>query len=152
MARIVLQFLTVMGMSSFKVIPGLALGVAYGLNGFEIFISLAVGGIAGIVVFTYLGERIRKWWHDYRARKRGNKPKKPLNIKRARRILRIWHRFGLAGIAAVTPPIISPPIGVAIALAFREKRSRILLYMSISVIVWAAIFALVGNHILKFFA
>lgn len=148
MTRIILQYLSVMGMSSVKVIPGLAMGMAFEMNFLELFVSLSLGGIAGTFLFTYLGERLRRWLAHYRHKRRQGKGQKPINVRRIRRILRIWHRFGLAGIAALTPPIISPPIGVAIALAFRENRGRIILYMSISVVVWAAIFALVGKHVL----
>lgn len=147
MLEVFLQYLSVAALASIKVLPGLALAMVYKFNSLEIFLSLSIGGIAGITVFTFLGERIRTWLK--RRRKDKNKGKdKSINIRKARRILRIWHKYGLLGIAVLTPPMISPPFGSIISVAFRENRGRILLYMYISVVAWAGIFALLGDQIL----
>lgn len=147
MFEVFLQYLSVAALSSLKVLPGLALAMVYKFNGLEIFVTVGTGGIAGTTVFTFLGERIRKWLKKRRkARSKGKK--RSFNIRKARRILRIWHKFGLLGIAVLTPPIFSPALGSIIAVAFRESRKRILLFMYISVLSWAALFALVGDKIL----
>ena len=147
MFEIFLQYLSVAALSSLKVVPGLALAMVYKFNGLEIFITVGTGGIAGTTVFTVLGERIRNWLK--KRRKARKKPSnKNYNIRKVRRIFRIWHRYGLLGIAILTPPILSPMFGPIIAVAFREDRRRILLFMYISVLSWAAVFALVGDQIL----
>lgn len=148
MLEIILQYASVIALSSLKVIPGLGLALVYEMNALEIFICLSAGGILGIFLFTLAGEQIRLWLKKRRMEKNKDNPK-PIKIKRARRILRIWNKYGLIGIAILTPPMISPPFGSIIAVAFREKRPRILLYMSISVVIWAAIFALLGDQILE---
>lgn len=148
MLEIILQYVSVIALSSLKVIPGLGLALVYEMNALEIFISLSAGGILGIFLFTLLGEQIRGWMKRRRQKKYKDNPK-PLKIRKARRILRIWNKYGLVGVAILTPPMISPPFGAIIAVAFRESRMRILIYMSISVVVWAAIFALLGDQILE---
>ncbi|MEM7035374.1 MAG: hypothetical protein AAF570_00265 [Bacteroidota bacterium] len=143
----VLQFLSVIGLSGLKMIPGLALAVVYEMTQFQIFLSLAIGGVAGVVAFSLLAMPIRNW----RKRKRREKMKtstKPLKIKKARKIVKLWKKYGLVGIAILTPPVVSPPIGSFIAVAFGEKFVRILLYMIPSVLVWSALFALLGDWFL----
>ena len=48
----------------------------------------------------------------------------------------IKQRFGLAGIAAITP-LISQPIGAFFAEKFFKDKKKVILYLSISVVIWA---------------
>lgn len=141
----ILEFLSVAGMSALKVIPGVGLAMLYELTALEIFLTLFVGGMIGIIGFSFFGTRIRQW--QKRRRMKKNVVKK-MKIKRARRIVKIWRKYGLVGVAFLTPPLISPPFGVAIAVAFGERMERILLYMGISMAFWAGVFALLGDQIL----
>jgi membrane protein DedA with SNARE-associated domain len=142
----ILEFLSVAGLSALKVIPGAALAVVYELSPIEIFLTLFIGGMAGIFAFSYFGTRIRDW----RKRRRMQKGiQKPYKIRRIRRIMRIWRKFGLAGVALLTPPMISPPFGAIIAVAFGERLERILIFMAVSMAIWAGLFALLGNQILQ---
>ncbi len=143
----ILEFASVIALSSLKMLPGLGLGLVYQMSAFELFICLSAGGILGVFLFTMAGEQIRNYFKARRKRK-GKERTKPVKIKKARRILRIWNKYGLIGVAILTPPMISPPFGSIISVAFRENRSRILIFMSISVVVWSAIFALLGDQIL----
>lgn len=63
-------------------------------------------------------------------------PKK-IFTKRNRRIVKIWKKFGLAGIAFITPCIISIPVGTIIANALESKRKKVFVYMFISVVFWS---------------
>lgn len=140
------QMLIATGISTLKILPAVGFALLKEFTWWEIFISVSVGGISGVVFFSFWGTKIRAYVKA-RRRRRGRKKKK-MNIRKARRILRIWKRFGLFGIAFLTPPFISPPIGAIIAVAFGETYARILLYMTISTLAWAAIFALAGDRIL----
>ena len=97
------------------------------------FLIPVTGSITGMVIFTYSGNRIMEWW----SRRFGKK--KPTSFSRRRKILYYWRKFGLYG-AAVILPFISPPVGVAIATAFRESPLRIILTYSVSLIIWGALF------------
>ena len=149
MLEIILEYVSVIALSSVKMLPGLALALVYQLSILEIFICVGGGGILGVFLFTIAGEQIRKWLKARRMRKMKDKPAKPIKIKKARKILRIWNKYGLLGVAILTPPVISPPIGSIISVAFRASRSRILIYMAISVIVWSGLFAILGEQILE---
>ncbi len=150
MLQLILKYLGVSATSAFKMLPALGVGLGFKFNFLELFVTLAAGGMLGVTVFTLLGTQIREWLKRRRQRRNQGK-EKTVNIRRARRIVRIWRKYGLWGIAFLTPPVISPPIGAIIAVGFREKRSRILLFMGVSVGVWSAAFALLGNQILRLF-
>lgn len=51
-------------------------------------------------------------------------------------MIKIKQRFGLVGIAFITP-IISQPIGAFFAEKFFKDKKKIILYLSVSVIFWA---------------
>lgn len=142
----ILEFLSVAGLSALKVLPGLALGIAHQMGSVEIFLALFLGGMLGVVGFSFFADKIRKW----RKQRRKEKPRdKPYNIRRIRRIMRIWKKYGLVGIAFLTPPMISPPFGALIAVAFGETFSRIMIFMTVSMLFWAGLLALLGDQILK---
>ena len=67
--------------------------------------------------------------------------------RRLRFVVRIWKRFGIIGIAVLTPPFLTPPIGAAIAVSFGEKVSRIILFLGASMVAWSLVFAFFGEWI-----
>ncbi|MCX7606958.1 MAG: hypothetical protein N2170_06825 [Bacteroidia bacterium] len=128
-----LQYLSVALLSGVKFMVGVAMSLALGLNFWEQFLSTTIGGIAGVSFFTYLGDTLRSWI----ARKR-NRPLSPLP---SAKWSRLWEKYGLWGVALLTPPILSPPIGTAIALAFGTPRPLLLWRMSIAMVLWGLFFA-----------
>jgi hypothetical protein len=134
-----LEWLSVVALASVKVLFALAAAIAHGMKPWKIFVALSAGSMLGVAFFTLFGLRIRKWRKDRRQRLG---IQKPLNFRKARKWKRMWLRFGLPGIAVLTPPLISPPIGALIAVIFERSKTRIFIYMGISILVWSAIFAL----------
>lgn len=93
------------------------------------------GGIVGNIVFTYLSAAILKAWHNYRA-KRGLIHKRKIFTPFNRRIIRVRARFGLAGIAFITPILLSTPIGALIAERFYKDKKKIIVYLSGATLFW----------------
>ena len=99
-------------------------------------LSSCIGSVFGTVVFTYLFAGILKWWHNLK--EKYFKPKHPKKVftKFNRRVIRIKHRFGLIGIAILTPIFLSIPIGAFLADRFYKNRKKVITYLSISSICW----------------
>lgn len=129
-------YLSVFLVSGVKFMVGVAMSLAKGLSFWEQFVCTTGGGIAGSVFFTYLGDAIRRGISRLRGR-----PPKPL----APRWVRLWERYGLWGVALLTPPILSPPIGTAIALAFRTPRGLLVRRLTIAMLIWGFLFAAFGE-------
>lgn len=141
-----LQWLSVIGMSTLKVIPALVMAMAYGMKHWQIFVGLFAGSMIGVGFFTFFGLRIIKWRKE---RRRRLGIVKPLNYRKARKYKRMWIRFSLPGIALLTPIFFGPAIGAVIAIIFERSQMRIFLYMGVSIAVWSAIFALLGHQVLE---
>lgn len=102
--------------------------------GIEGSLANVMGGIIGIVLFTYLGGFIQ----EYMARKYPDsfgKKFTPTN----RFLVRVKRRFGLNGIAALTPIALSIPVGVMFALSLTHDKKKILTSMLISMFFWATV-------------
>ncbi|NBQ48390.1 MAG: hypothetical protein EBU33_08055, partial [Sphingobacteriia bacterium] len=72
-----------------------------------------------------------------------------------RRIIRVRQKFGLAGIAFITPILLSTPLGAFIAERFYRDKKKIILYLSLATIFWAlalyCIFILVHGSLREWF-
>jgi hypothetical protein len=64
-------------------------------------------------------------------------PKKKIFSKRNRRIVKIWQRYGLIGLAALTPILFSIPIGTFIIMRLEPNRKKIFFYLLVSVTCWS---------------
>jgi len=96
----------------FKFIAGPVLGAASGYSVFEIELVTVSGMMTSVLAFTYLGDWIKNTW-TIKIRKN---PKR--FTKRTRAIIKIWQKFGVYGIAALTPIFLTPIGGTIILSSF----------------------------------
>jgi hypothetical protein len=108
----------------------------YKYNYIMALLSSCTGAIIGTVVFTYLSAGILKWWDKLKERWFASKHPKKIFTKSNRRVIRIKHRFGLTGIAILTPIFLSIPIGSFLAERFYKEKKKVITYLSISAIFW----------------
>lgn len=119
----------------------------YGMSYWSAWVITTGGGIAGIYVFYFAGSFIAHWWQHNLAKIKSFFTRRPVSdyegenrrvmTRKNKMIVRIKKRFGLAGIAFITPCIISIPIGTLVAVAFYRKRKPVLLYLTISLVLWS---------------
>ncbi len=104
-------------------------------NFFKVMLTSWAGGITGNIFFTYLSAAIIRSIHNFRV-KRNLIHRKRIFTRFNRRIIRIKQRFGLSGIALITP-VIGTPVGAFIAERFYRNKRRVIIYLSLSVIFWS---------------
>ncbi|WP_420146968.1 hypothetical protein [Spirosoma sp.] len=127
------RYVSVVIASTIKFIGGPLSGVPLGLTWLETALCTVVGMMLSVVVVTYVGSGIQALLHRYRT----NPPKR--FTKRTRLAIRIWKRAGLLGIAFLTPLILTPIGGTALAVSFGVKRGQLFFYMLLSGTFWALI-------------
>jgi hypothetical protein len=66
-------------------------------------------------------------------------PQKKIFSARTRRMVRIWKKYGLMGLAALTPVIFSIPIGTFFMTRLEKNKKKIIFYMFISITCWSLI-------------
>ena len=135
------KYLSVIIASTIKFAGGPLTGMALGLTWPETAFCAATGMMATVVLVTYAGAGIQALLQRYRSA-----PPKRFT-RRTRLAVRIFRKTGLAGIAFLTPLILTPIGGTAIAVSFRLSRFRIILYMLLSAIFWAFVQTILLYHI-----
>jgi len=126
----------------------------YEYNVLKIFPLCMAGGIAGNIVFTYLSAAILKAIHNYRVR-RGKVHSKKIFNRFNRTVIKVKQKFGLTGIAFVSPMFLSTPLGAFIAEKFFKDKKKIILYFTVSDIFWCfflyGIFSLFHDQLMQWF-
>ncbi|MVM32163.1 hypothetical protein GO755_19095 [Spirosoma sp. HMF4905] len=127
------KYISVIIASTIKFVGGPLSGVTLGLTWPETAICTTLGMMLSVVVVTYAGAALQALWQRYR-------PSTSKRFtKRTRLAIRIWKRAGMAGIALLTPLILTPIGGTIIAISFGVKRGQLLLYMFVSSVLWAVV-------------
>ena len=132
MGKLVSSILVLLG-SILKFSVGSLTAIAANL-GLEGSIANIIGGIIGIILFTYLGGAMQ----DYFVKKYPNRFAKRFTWSN-RMLVKVKQKFGLGGIAALTPIVLSIPVGVLFALALTNDKKKIMLTMIMSTMFWAAV-------------
>lgn len=125
------KWLSIYLISMVKFFAGPLSAAALGLSPFETIVCSFLGMMTSVAIFSTLGS-----WVKINVFSRFSKSK-ALFTKRNRKMVALYQRFGLRGIAFLTPVIFGPIIGTMIAASFGEHKRRIFLYMFISGFVWS---------------
>jgi cytochrome c biogenesis protein CcdA len=133
-----------------KFILGPIGGYAAGLNMVTTILTTVFGMMTIVFFFTYFGDWLKA---NVLSRFRRN-DKKP-DEKKNTRFNNIWKRYGLAGVALLTPIILTPIGGTLLAVSSGSPKEKIIFYMFISAAGWSVIFSIAiyffGNKILPDF-
>jgi membrane protein DedA with SNARE-associated domain len=132
----ILKALSVYVSSMIKFIFGPLGGKASGLHLITTMIVTAAGMMTVVIAFTYFGEFIRaRILHRFF-------PKKELEEKVPKKRSAFFTKYGLAGIALLTPVILTPLGGTLLAVSVSPNREKIIFYMFISACAWSVILTL----------
>ncbi|WP_238395731.1 hypothetical protein [Pontibacter pudoricolor] len=133
-----------------KFFAGPLTGVAVGLTYFETVLLTIAGMMTTVIIFSVIGRAFSKWWS-----KRQRAQNKPMFSKKNRRIVAIWNKFGVVGVAFLTPILLTPIVGTVVAALFGAPRKQIFIHMLWSSIVWSALLNLMvfefGDFASRFF-
>lgn len=120
------KYLSVATAAAIKFIAGPLAGLAMGLAWYETALSSAAGMMISVVFTTYIGKGIMVLINRWR-----KAPSRKFTWS-SRLAVRIWKRFGIIGIALLTPLIFTPIGGTVIAVALRVQRQAIFFWMLMS--------------------
>ena len=104
-----------------------------------------LGGVLGIYFFAFLSEKLISWWK--RTFRRSNRTiledeqqVKKIFTRRNRRIVRIKKKYGLIGIALITPFLLSIPVGVFLVVRYYNTSKFKFLYLIGANLLWSVIY------------
>lgn len=143
MIETITKYLVVCVSSMFKFILGPVIGPHEHLSVIETSVCTIVGMMVAVVISTYVGENIRDYLMN-RKKRRGNYK---VFTRRKRRIVRIFRKFGMFGIAFLTPLLLTPIGGTVIAVSLSINRRKIITYMFVSALFWAPVASYFFAHV-----
>ena len=129
----IINYLAVWLGSMFKFIFGPLTGAARDLSFIETVVFTVLGMMTTVFLISLMSDEFRhKLVWRFKRDKR-------LFTRRNRQIVRLWGRFGLQGVAFLTPVFFMPIGGALIAMSFGGSRIRIYKYMFVSSLFWGII-------------
>ena len=139
MWEIILKAVSVYLSASLKFIFGPLGGMAAGLNIFLTIIVTIAGMMTSVAAIAFFGDFLRlRVFPLFRRRK--DESQKDLEHHQKQLRWRLFYRkYGLGGIAFLTPVILTPIGGTLLAVGFGSPRPKILFYMLISAVFWAVV-------------
>jgi hypothetical protein len=165
----IIKIIQVILLSSVKFLTGPTFAYynkSYEFTFFEVILYSVIGGMLGVFVFTFFSDKIQLAWQLFKSKFKKtfsnnnySEPvadvDKPIKIKytyindkqepkkvftkRNRRLVTIFRKYGLFGIALLTPVLLSIPIGTIVANSFEPKKRKIFLFMFISILFWSTL-------------
>ncbi|WP_315817240.1 small multi-drug export protein [Paraflavitalea speifideaquila] len=139
----VYKILTVAGLATFEIYAAIPAGFAFQLSPWVIFLASLVGGLVGVYVAAFLGDRIRAFFSR-------NKPPKEEKPKTGI-IYRIWDKYGVIGLGFLGTMTVGAPVSIAVGVGFQVPLKRLLTWCCIGVFTRCAIFTTIGHFGLKLF-
>ena len=135
------QVVMIMLMSSVKFL--LAIPVAayqYKFSFLETFLFSSIGGVLGIIIFAKFSRWIIDQYNTWMS-----SMGKPISKKGFKKVVAIKtvRKYGLFGIAFLTPIFFSIPIGTFIALRFFPNKKKTLPVLAASVFGWSFVLSVV---------
>ena len=118
---------------------------AFNLNFWELLLFAISAGSMGVTVFMFFSDWLFAVWDAFKYRFFPSKEpvKKKIFTRQSRVFVRIIKKYGLPGIALITPTIISIPIGTLIARRLYPNRTKVYCYLLVSVVIWSLILSLI---------
>ena len=135
---IALKILFVIFLSGIKFMFAIPLSmIKYDFTFIQTLLFSVVGGVLSILIFSFLSDKIYKL---IASRKKNQAKKRSMNhilaIKTAR-------KYGLFGIAFLTPILLSIPIGTYLALHFFPEKKKTIPILISSVVGWSLVISVV---------
>lgn len=145
----------VFGLSAGKFMMGVALGATLRLPFYWQVFCTGGGGVAGVFLTAYTGDAVRSFLRRRFGKKKDKEDDESAptaldavaaaaaaeEAARKRPLaLRVWDRWGLAGLAAVGTITLGPVVAVLTALSLGAPRARVLSCMTIAVMAWSILF------------
>jgi hypothetical protein len=135
--------------SMLKFILGPVGGYAAGLNLITTILCTVFGMMTVVFLFTYFGT-----WLKLNVLSRFTKKTSKFSAGN-KRFVNIWKKYGLTGVALLTPILLTPIGGTLLAVSSGSPKDKIIFYMFLSASFWAVVFTMAiyffGNEVLPDF-
>lgn len=139
------KILTVGGLATFEIYAAIPAGFAFELSPFVIFFASLIGGLLGVFVAAYLGDKIKSLVKKFRKAKVAKSKAEPGFV------LKIWEKYGVVGLGLLGTMTVGAPISIGIGVGFNVPTNKMVFWCSLGVILRCALFTALGHFSLQLF-
>jgi len=138
-----LEIASVAALASFEIYAAIPAGFAFGLSAWIIFFASITGGLAGVFIAAFLGDKIRAFISKYK-KKKEEKPRTGL-------VYRIWDKYGIIGLGFLGTITVGAPVSIAVGVGFNAPLKKLITWCCLGVITRCLVFTVIGYHGAKLF-
>ena len=133
----IVKILTVAGLATFEIYAAIPAGFVLGLSPWTIFFSSVIGGLIGVFVTAFLGNKIRAliFKNKIVEKKKNNHP-----IAN-----KIWNKYGIIGLGFLGTMAVGAPISIAVGVGLNANLSKLITWCCIGVVTRCVLFTLIGH-------
>jgi hypothetical protein len=140
----ILKVIPIYFSSMFKFILGPVGGYAAGLTLITTILVTVAGMMTVVLLFSFFGDFMRRLLLRIRTKRK--------LFSSRRKVVIIWQKYGLLGVAILTPVILTPIGGCLLAISFGTPKEKLIFYMFVSAAFWSVLFSSMiyffGNEVL----
>jgi len=137
----ILKILTVAGLASFEIYAAIPAGFAFGLSPWLVLGASVAGGLGGVFVAAFLGDKIRNFF---------TKNKKPKEVKpRTGLVYRLWSKYGIIGLGFLGTMTVGAPLSLAVGIGFKAPLPLLIMWCCIGVITRCILFTAIAYYGLR---
>ncbi len=115
---------------------------------FETLLYTNIGGVLGIVIFTWISKGIifllDRYWPS---RVRYNSKPKKVFARRNRRLVLLKTKYGLPGVVILTPVLLSIPIGVFLITKYYGHKKMSYLFLVLGQFAWSLVYTILYSQL-----
>ena len=133
------KILTVLGLATFEIYAAIPAGFAFGLSPWIIFFASFTGGLLGVYVSAFLGDKIRSIFYK-------NKPKKEVADKKQAMLLVLGKKYGVIGLGFFGTFSVGAPISIAVGTGLNADLKKLATWCCVGVLTRCIVFTLIGYY------
>jgi membrane protein YqaA with SNARE-associated domain len=137
------KVLTVAALASFEIYAAIPAGFAFNLSPLTILAATILGGLAGVFVAAFLGDRIRHLFTRHK-KKGEEKPKTGLAH-------RLWDKYGIIGLGFIGTMTVGAPASLAVGLSMGASTKKLVTWCCLGVIARCTLFTTIGHFGVQLF-
>jgi uncharacterized membrane protein len=116
-------------------------GIALGLNPLAVSILAFTGNLTTVYILIFAYQYLCSILNKRKSDENKNPPS-----KRKNKALNIWNKYGLPGLAFISPLTVGTHFATFIALSFKSKKYKVTMWITLSIFVWTVIVTIVSYY------
>ena len=143
------KILTVTFLSSFEIYVAIASGMAFNLSPHIICLATLTGGISGVFIAAFLGDKIKEFIAKYK------KPTATPTEKKAgakeKLLLKLWHQYGVFGIGFIGTFLLGAPASIGIGYGFGVQAKQLVQLCLMAVVIRCVVYSYFFDYLKNLF-